>query len=103
MQNGLATTVTTCVVRPTHMTGVTTDLGLVTGRVLSRVVRRMPEVLTEPEDKRARMLTVLYAGFALGCAGGAALVNHAPRLPPLLPAAAVQLALGLLALRAKKN
>ena len=37
-QNGLATTVTTCVVRPTHMTGVTTDLGLVTGRVLSRVV-----------------------------------------------------------------
>ena len=45
-----------------------------------------------------------YSGFVLGCAGGAALVRHAPRLPPLLPAAAVQLTLGVLALRkAKKN
>ena len=104
LQNALATTATTCVVRPTHMTGVTTDLGILAGRALSRVARRMPEALTEFEQGRFRVLTVLYSGFVLGCAGGAALVRHAPRLPPLLPAAAVQLTLGVLALRkAKKN
>lgn len=98
MMNALATTCTTCVTRPTHMTGVATDMGLIVGRGFKAFVTGAPSLLSELEDQRIRMLTTLLTFFTLGGGAAAWLAAKAPGLPPLLPALLVQAALGVLAL-----
>ena len=100
MQNGMATTYSGAVVRTTHMTGCATDIGLLVGRILGRVVRGgTTEVSTNSkcgqpvtslctqvvdlDDLRADtsklvLLLLLLTGFAVGGILGCWLARSCP-------------------------
>jgi uncharacterized membrane protein YoaK (UPF0700 family) len=85
LQNAAITTSSGASVRTTHLTGLTTDLGIGIVRVLSQGSRPSP---TRYRELRANWLRVgTIVSFALGSAVGAALYVRVGYLGFLLPAA----------------
>jgi uncharacterized membrane protein YoaK (UPF0700 family) len=71
LQNALTTTATSAVVRTTHLTGMTTDLGLGISRVIWGRSQELKQVLIESAANKIRM--ALIASFLLGSVLGAAI------------------------------
>ena len=95
-QNGLATAVSSSMVRTTHMTGCATDVGLILGRALGRLLRKEGCGFTQPEKNRLGLYGRLSLGFVGGAAVGAALVQEAdvPNARALFVPAGILLAAG---------
>ncbi len=69
IQNGAVSTVSKSVVRTTHLTGVTTDLGLGLVRILYR--QKLSSEIVEQERKANQMRIGVISFFILGCVLGA--------------------------------
>lgn len=95
-QNGLMTAVSSSMVRTTHMTGSATDVGLILGRALGRLLRREGCGFTLPEKNRLGLYARLTLGFVGGAAVGTALVEEAevPNVRALFAPAAILLVAG---------
>ena len=76
-QNGLATAVSSSMVRTTHMTGCATDVGLILGRAMGRLLRKDGCGFTQAEKNRLGLYGRLSLGFVGGAAVGTALVQEA--------------------------
>ncbi|MEZ0230227.1 MAG: YoaK family protein [Planctomycetota bacterium] len=70
LQNALVTTASGAVVRTTHMTGVTTDLGIELVR-LGFLVRDGKGALVRVQSHRALLHVLMLVSFGVGGAGGA--------------------------------
>ena len=99
MSNGLASKATSNKCRPTHVTGIATDLGLLAGTALSRFFKGASKILDEAEAASVRLLMTLYGGFVLGALVGTVFV-YTVSWPPLMPPAIVLGVQGLFALYA---
>ena len=64
-------------VRTTHMTGCATDVGLILGRAMGRLLRKEGCGFTQPEKNRLGLYGRLSLGFGGGAAVGTALVQEA--------------------------
>ena len=64
-------------VRTTHMTGCATDVGLILGRAMGRLLRKEGCGFTQPEKNRLGLYGRLSLGFVGGAAVGTALVQEA--------------------------
>jgi uncharacterized membrane protein YoaK (UPF0700 family) len=73
IQNGTITTVSRSVIRTTHLTGITTDLGIGIVRYLNRG-RLKEEVANEGRSNLMRIGIIL--SFTLGCCAGGFLFNR---------------------------
>lgn len=97
LQNALVTRISGAVVRTTHLTGIVTDLGIesvravvwMRDRLSERSVFRSGELvslfLADPEWKRLRLHTSIFASFASGAVIGPQLFIHFGQIAMLLP------------------
>ena len=83
-------------VRTTHMTGCATDVGLILGRAMGRLLRKEGCGFTQPEKNRLGLYGRLSLGFVGGAAVGTALVQEAdiPNARALFVPAGILLAAG---------
>lgn len=65
IQNGAVSTVSRSIVRTTHLTGITTDLGLGLVRIMYK--QKLPEDVVELEKKANQMRMGVITFFILGC------------------------------------
>lgn len=99
LQNATITRISGAVVRTTHLTGVTTDLGLegiqyflwfrdrLMGRGWPRVSRMLRVSHRHPEFQRVALLATILGSFVFGAVAGMTLFLHLPGvalLPPVL-------------------
>lgn len=99
LQNATITRISGAVVRTTHLTGVTTDLGLegiqyliwfrdrLLGRGWPRASRMLRVTHRHPEFQRVALLATIVGSFAFGAVAGMALFLHVPGvalLPPVV-------------------
>ncbi|CAL1138094.1 unnamed protein product [Cladocopium goreaui] len=93
LQNGIMSSYTGSVIRTTHMTGIVTDVGLITGRHLVSCFKRkcchkIPFADEEPgETRKLILLLLLLLSFLLGVAAGSGLARALHELSLLVPAA----------------
>lgn len=80
LQNALASTYSEAIVRTTHLTGILTDLGTLTGHKL----RGLPV-----DKKRVSLLAIIFFAFLFGGFAGAFSYHHLGVLAMLLPAAII--------------
>lgn len=92
LQNGLITKISHAEIRTTHMTGVITDLGIETGRLL---FGKAAHADTRFSAIKLRRLAMLLAGFVLGGLLGAAAFNWIGFIA-VLPLAALLAAVAVL-------
>ncbi len=89
LQNALVTRISGAVVRTTHLTGITTDIGIESVRVLfwvgDRLVGRKVSVV--PDLKRVRLHLSIFLSFLSGATVGPALYLHVGAVAMLLPVA----------------
>lgn len=89
LQNALVTRISGAVVRTTHLTGITTDIGIESVRVLfwigDRLVGRKVSVV--PDLKRIRLHLSIFFSFLSGATVGPALYLHVGAVAMLLPVA----------------
>jgi uncharacterized membrane protein YoaK (UPF0700 family) len=97
LQNATITRISGAVVRTTHLTGVTTDLGLegiqylfwFRDRLLSRGWPRAARMLRvthrHPEFQRVALLATIFGSFLFGAVAGMTIFRHAPSLALLAP------------------
>jgi uncharacterized membrane protein YoaK (UPF0700 family) len=89
LQNALVTRISGAVVRTTHLTGITTDIGIESVRVLfwlgDRLVGRRVTVV--PDLKRIRLHVSIFLSFLSGATVGPALYLHFGAVAMLLPVA----------------
>ncbi len=70
IQNGTITTVSKSVIRTTHLTGITTDLGIGLTRLLFK--KQMPKDFVFSDEKRANLMRLgIISFFTLGAINGA--------------------------------
>jgi len=92
LQNGIMSSYTGSVVRTTHVTGIATDIGLITGRhIMSFFRRRLCKRLTfadeEPgEERKLLLLLLLLLSFLAGVAAGSGLARVWGEFSLLVPA-----------------
>mmetsp|Transcript_86849 Transcript_86849/g.223646 ORF Transcript_86849/g.223646 Transcript_86849/m.223646 type:complete len:398 (+) Transcript_86849:1-1194(+) len=92
LQNGVATSFTGGVIRVTHATGLTTDIGLLSGRAVMILGGRLlgrprPPPEKDMEGKKLLLLIGLFFSFLCGAALGAMLHGELGVQTLLLPAA----------------
>ena len=99
LQNATITHISGAVVRTTHLTGVTTDLGLegiqylfwlrdrLLGRGWSRTARMMRVSYRHPEFQRVALLATIFASFLFGAIAGMTIFLHRPSVALLPPVA----------------
>mmetsp|Transcript_85752 Transcript_85752/g.136184 ORF Transcript_85752/g.136184 Transcript_85752/m.136184 type:complete len:274 (-) Transcript_85752:105-926(-) len=92
LQNGIMSSYTGSVIRTTHMTGIVTDVGLITGRHLVSCFKRsccqkIPFADEEPgETRKLVLLLLLLLSFLVGVAAGSGLARALHELSLLVPA-----------------
>lgn len=91
MQNALVTKLSDAVVRTTHMTGITTDIGIETARAIDHY-RHLDDgralhhlVLRDPEFRKLRLHLAVLASFLIGATVGPLLYIFVGHLGMLLP------------------
>lgn len=99
LQNATITRISGAVVRTTHLTGVTTDLGLegiqylfwlrdrLLGRGWSRTARMMRVSHRHPEFQRVALLATIFGSFLFGAVAGMTIFLHRPGITLLPPVA----------------
>lgn len=92
MQNAMVTTYAGAVVRTTHVTGTFTDLGLLSGRMLSNFVKNgvnmgpVDRAFLRADFEKWRILFCLLFGFIFGCYFGTVLHIHLGDRSLMVPA-----------------
>jgi uncharacterized membrane protein YoaK (UPF0700 family) len=75
LQNGMATSYSSAVIRTTHVTGIATDIGLLMGRMTKRIVRgvccrrdldEFDYAHLKVDGQKCGLLAILFAGYAAG-------------------------------------
>ena len=104
LQNGILTTYTGAVLRTTHVTGILTDIGLLSGRLLSRRLRQfvraeaalLEDEAAEEKDelRRCELLVPLFCCFILG-SGAGGVASEKVGFDSILIPAALSTALGV--------
>jgi len=96
LQNGMATSYSGAVIRTTHVTGIATDVGLLLGRMLRRLLRggcrkanldAVDLAHLEVDGKKLFLLSILFIAFILGSLIGSRLSRYMGIETLLLPAA----------------
>ncbi|WP_373048016.1 YoaK family protein [Vulgatibacter sp.] len=107
MQNALVTRISGAVVRTTHLTGITTDLGIelvrlwiwyrerTAGLGLLGRLRHLPEILVHEELERAWLHLAIFGSFFLGAVAGPLLYLWSGHLAMALPCLVLVSLLGL--------
>lgn len=97
LQNATITRISGAVVRTTHLTGVTTDLGLEgiqyllwfrdksLGRGWSRTARMIRVSYRHPEFQRVALLATIFGSFLFGAVAGMTIFLHAPTFALAVP------------------
>jgi uncharacterized membrane protein YoaK (UPF0700 family) len=94
LQNGMATHWGGAVIRTTHVTGLFTDAGLLTGRLLSMLARKrcgrnfdaIDHVDAADDLSKLSVLVTIAISFLLGVAGGTHMFNRMEHHAFLIPA-----------------
>jgi len=92
LQNGIMSSYTGSVIRTTHMTGIVTDIGLITGRYLVSGLKRCccQRLHFADEDpgeiRKLVLLLLLLLSFLVGVAAGCGLARALHELSLLVPA-----------------